>query len=48
MAREEGIRGLYRGTTANLAKLVPYAGLMFVGFELATKFFVWLHDDSKS
>lgn len=36
-----GVLGLWRGTTANLAKVAPYAGFMFFGFETAKKVFLY-------
>ncbi|KAF0692382.1 Aste57867_16528 [Aphanomyces stellatus] len=31
--RTEGIRGLYRGSAANMVRLVPYAAVMFASYE---------------
>nr|ANM86852.1 mitochondrial carrier family protein 1 [Stygiella incarcerata] len=39
--KKEGIFGLWRGTTANLAKVAPYAGIMFATFEACRR--VCLH-----
>jgi solute carrier family 25 protein 43 len=39
--KKNGILGLWKGTTANLAKVAPYAGLMFLGFESAKKVFLF-------
>jgi solute carrier family 25 protein 43 len=39
--KKHGILGLWKGTTANLAKVAPYAGIMFAAFEACKRFFVW-------
>lgn len=39
--RKHGVLGLWRGTTANLAKVVPYAGIMFAVFEQSRRMFMW-------
>jgi solute carrier family 25 protein 43 len=39
--QKHGVLGLWRGTTANLAKVAPYAGIMFAAFEACKRFFVW-------
>jgi solute carrier family 25 protein 43 len=39
--KKKGIFGLWAGTTANLAKVAPYAGLMFLGFETSKRFFLY-------
>jgi solute carrier family 25 protein 43 len=36
-----GVIGLWRGNAANLVRIVPYAGLMFVGFEFFKRGFVF-------
>jgi solute carrier family 25 protein 43 len=39
--KKNGVLGLWRGTTANLAKVAPYAGIMFAAFEACKRFCVW-------
>ncbi|XP_014666470.1 PREDICTED: solute carrier family 25 member 43-like [Priapulus caudatus] len=39
--KKNGILGLWRGTTANLAKVAPYAGFMFMGFEASKRVFLY-------
>lgn len=41
--KAEGIAGWFRGTTANLAKVAPYAGLMFVAFEASSRVFLYMN-----
>jgi solute carrier family 25 protein 43 len=46
--KKNGVLGLWRGTTANLAKVAPYAGLMFFGFEFAKKQFLYMNGYTES
>lgn len=46
--RKNGFFGLWRGTTANLAKVVPYAGAMFAFYETSKRFFLWWNGYSSS
>jgi solute carrier family 25 protein 43 len=39
--KQNGVLGLWRGTTANLAKVAPFAGIMFASFEAAKRFFLY-------
>jgi len=39
--KEEGFFGLYKGTVANIAKVVPYAGLSFMTWEACKEGFTW-------
>jgi len=39
--KKHGYLGLWRGTTANLAKVAPYAGIMFAAFEACRRVFFW-------
>jgi len=39
--RKNGFFGLWKGTTANLAKVAPYAGIMFAAFEACKRFFLY-------
>jgi len=39
--RKYGPLGLWKGTTANLAKVAPYAGIMFASFEACKRFFLY-------
>jgi len=39
--RKHGPLGLWKGTTANLAKVAPYAGIMFAAFEASRRVFLW-------
>lgn len=41
IVRHEGFFGLYKGTGANLAKVAPYAGIMFATWEQCKLAFVW-------
>jgi len=36
-----GIAGLWKGTTANLVKVMPYAGIMFMSFEATKRVFLY-------
>jgi len=36
-----GFLGLWAGTTANLAKVAPYAGIMFASFEACKRVYLW-------
>jgi len=38
---KHGILGLWKGTTANLAKVAPYAGIIFAAFEATKRYFLW-------
>jgi len=46
--KKNGILGLWRGTSANLAKVAPYAGLMFMAFEACKRVFVYLNGYTES
>jgi solute carrier family 25 protein 43 len=39
--QKHGILGLWKGTSANLAKVAPYAGIMFAAFEFCKRVFLW-------
>jgi solute carrier family 25 protein 43 len=39
--RKYGPLGLWKGTSANLAKVAPYAGIMFASFEAAKRVFLY-------
>jgi len=39
--KKNGVLGLWRGTSANLAKVAPYAGIMFAAFEASKRFFLY-------
>jgi len=39
--KKHGILGLWKGTVANLAKVAPYAGIMFAAFEACKHVFVY-------
>lgn len=39
--KKDGIFGLWRGTTANLIKVTPYAGMIFLGFEFTKRIFLF-------
>jgi len=39
--KKNGILGLWKGNIANLAKVAPYAGIMFAAFEFCKRIFVW-------
>lgn len=39
VVKEEGVMALYKGTAANLAKVVPYAGISFMSWEFTKKMF---------
>ncbi|CAH1780833.1 unnamed protein product [Owenia fusiformis] len=39
--RTKGVFGLWTGTTANLIKVMPYAGIMFMSFEATKRFFLY-------
>jgi len=41
IVKHEGFFGLYKGTAANLAKVGPYAGIMFMSWEQTKNFFRW-------
>ncbi|XP_071787037.1 solute carrier family 25 member 43-like [Asterias amurensis] len=43
-----GNKGLWRGNTANLCKVVPYAGLMFMTFEACKKSFLFQNGYTQS
>jgi solute carrier family 25 protein 43 len=46
--RKNGILGLWRGTTANLAKVAPYAGIMFAAFEFCKRVFLYVNGYTES
>eukprot|EP00800_Vazella_pourtalesii_P015709 TRINITY_DN4310_c1_g2_i1.p1 TRINITY_DN4310_c1_g2~~TRINITY_DN4310_c1_g2_i1.p1 ORF type:complete len:333 (+),score=61.22 TRINITY_DN4310_c1_g2_i1:898-1896(+) len=46
--RKNGILGLWSGTSANLAKVAPYAGLMFMAFEASKRVFLYQNGYTKS
>jgi len=39
--KKYGPLGLWKGTSANLAKVAPYAGIMFAAFEACKRFFLY-------
>jgi solute carrier family 25 protein 43 len=41
--KKNGPLGMWRGTTANLAKVAPYAGLMFLAFEASKRVFLYMN-----
>jgi solute carrier family 25 protein 43 len=46
--KKNGILGLWKGTTANLAKVAPYAGIMFASFEACKRVFLWQNGYTES
>jgi len=46
--RKHGVLGLWRGNTANLAKVAPYAGIMFAAFEFVKRVFLWQNGYTES
>jgi solute carrier family 25 protein 43 len=46
--RKYGIFGLWKGTTANLAKVAPYAGIMFAAFEACKRFYLFSNGYTQS
>jgi solute carrier family 25 protein 43 len=46
--QKNGILGLWRGTTANLAKVAPYAGIMFASFEFCKRVFLYQNGYTES
>jgi len=46
--RKYGILGLWKGTTANLAKVAPYAGIMFAAFETCKRGFLYQNGFTES
>jgi solute carrier family 25 protein 43 len=46
--KQNGVLGMWRGTTANLAKVAPYAGLMFLSFEASKRVFIYQNGYTKS
>jgi len=46
--RKNGLLGLWSGTTANLAKVAPYAGLMFMSFEASKRICLYLNGYTSS
>jgi len=46
--RKNGILGLWKGTTANLAKVAPYAGIMFAAFEACKRAFLYTNGFTES
>jgi len=46
--KKYGILGLWRGTTANLAKVVPAVGIMFASFETTKRFFLYYNGYTSS
>jgi solute carrier family 25 protein 43 len=46
--KKNGILGLWKGTTANLAKVAPYAGIMFASFEGCKRFFLFRNGYTQS
>ncbi|CAD5110871.1 unnamed protein product [Dimorphilus gyrociliatus] len=39
--RSKGVLALWNGTTANLIKVMPYAGIMFMSFEMSKRLFLY-------
>lgn len=46
--RKHGILGLWKGTSANLAKVAPYAGIMFASFEFVKRIFLYTNGYTES
>lgn len=46
--KKHGVLGLWKGTTANLAKVAPYAGIMFASFEFCKRVFLWQNGYTES
>jgi len=46
--KKHGVLGLWKGTTANLAKVAPYAGIMFAAFEFCKRVFLWQNGYTES
>lgn len=46
--KKNGVLGLWRGTTANLAKVAPYAGIIFASFETCKRFCLWYNGYTQS
>jgi solute carrier family 25 protein 43 len=46
--RKHGFLGLWKGTTANLAKVAPYAGIMFASFEFVKRVFLYTNGYTES
>jgi len=46
--KKYGILGLWKGTTANLAKVAPYAGIMFAAFEACKRGFLYANGFTES
>jgi len=46
--QKNGVLGLWRGTTANLAKVAPYAGIMFAAFEAAKRVYLYTNGYTES
>eukprot|EP01029_Cantina_marsupialis_P029208 TRINITY_DN779947_c0_g1_i1.p1 TRINITY_DN779947_c0_g1~~TRINITY_DN779947_c0_g1_i1.p1 ORF type:complete len:333 (-),score=70.07 TRINITY_DN779947_c0_g1_i1:141-1139(-) len=46
--KKNGIMGMWKGTTANLAKVAPYAGLMFLAFEASKRVFLFQNGYTKT
>jgi solute carrier family 25 protein 43 len=46
--KKNGVLGLWRGTTANLAKVAPYAGIMFAAFEFCKRVFLYWNGYTES
>jgi len=46
--KKNGVLGLWRGTSANLAKVAPYAGIMFASFEACKRVFMYSNGYTQS
>lgn len=46
--QKNGVLGLWAGTTANLAKVAPFAGLMFATFESSKRVCLWMNGYTSS
>lgn len=46
--KKSGLIGLYRGTVANLMKVVPYSGIMFMTFESSKRVYLYLNGYTRS
>lgn len=45
---KHGVVGLWRGTTANLLKVMPYSGIMFATFEAVKRMYLYSNGYTES
>ena len=45
---KRGLAGLWRGTTANLLKVMPYSGIMFATFETVKRIYLFYNGYTES